>query len=137
MMMTQEPVPAAVLGGATTVRKPWGEELVFAAHEGLYVGKVITVRAGHSLSCQYHHEKTETQHWLSGRALVQFGPDLDDLTEVEMGPGMTIHLPAGVVHAITAVTDTVFTEVSTAHTGWRTDVVRLKDSYGREGTQAP
>lgn len=135
--MTTQVLGRAVLNDTTRVDKPWGEELVFAAYEGLYVGKILTVRAGHALSCQYHHEKTETQHWLSGRALVEYGPTLDDLTVVELGPGDTIHLPAGVVHAITALTDTVFAEVSTAHLGWRTDVVRLRDAYGREGTSAP
>ena len=136
MFTADRTADGAVLNDVTRVEKPWGEELVFAAQEGLYVGKILRVRAGHALSCQYHHEKTETQHWLSGRALVEYGSDPDDLTVVEMGPGQTIHLPAGVVHAITALTDTVFTEVSTASPGWRTDVVRLRDAYGREGTNS-
>ena len=135
-MTTTQAIGEAVLDDIAQVDKPWGRELIFAAQEGLYVGKFITVRAGHALSCQYHHDKTETQHWLSGRALVEYGPDLERLTSVEMGPGQTIHLPAGVVHAITALTDTVFAEVSTAHPGWQTDVVRLRDAYGREGTSA-
>lgn len=135
-MTTTQAIDVAVLDDIAEVDKPWGGELIFAAQEGLYVGKIITVRAGHALSCQYHHDKTETQHWLAGRALVEYGADLDSLTSVEMGPGRTIHLPAGVVHAVTALTDTVFAEVSTAHPGWRTDVVRLRDAYGREGTSA-
>ena len=137
MIPAQTTAAEASLNDAVHVQKPWGEEVIFAAQEGLYAGKILTVRAGHALSCQYHHEKTETQHWLSGRALVEYGGDPDNLTVVEMGPGGTIHLPAGVVHTIPALTDTVFAEVSTAHPGWRTDVVRLRDDYGREGTSAP
>ena len=40
--------------------KPWGHEVVFAEGEAGYVGKLITVLAGHSLSLQFHHEKDET-----------------------------------------------------------------------------
>ena len=42
------------------VDKPWGHEEIFAMVEGGYVGKLLTVRAGESLSLQYHHEKDET-----------------------------------------------------------------------------
>ena len=35
------------------------------------------------------------------------------------------------------ITDVVFVEVSTAGPGWREDVVRLSDRYGRSGTSAP
>jgi len=35
------------------------------------------------------------------------------------------------------VTDVAFAECSTAFPGWRDDVVRLNDAYGREGTHSP
>jgi len=41
------------------------------------------------------------------------------------------------VHRITAVVDLLFAEVSSAAPGWRDDVVRLADRYGRDGTTAP
>jgi mannose-6-phosphate isomerase len=41
------------------------------------------------------------------------------------------------VHRVTAITDIVFAEASTAPPGWREDVVRLEDAYGRTGTTAP
>ena len=44
---------------------------------------------------------------------------------------------AGVVHRITAVVDSDVLEVSTAWPGWRTDIVRLGDAYGRGGTSTP
>ncbi len=40
--------------------KPWGREEIFAVVEGRFVGKLIHVNAGHSLSCQCHREKEET-----------------------------------------------------------------------------
>ena len=42
-----------------------------------YVGKIIQVKAGHSLSLQYHREKEETISMLTGEALVRYGPAAD------------------------------------------------------------
>jgi mannose-6-phosphate isomerase-like protein (cupin superfamily) len=117
--------------------KPWGHEQIFAAEDGRYLGKIIYVNAGQSLSLQYHQHKEETISLLSGTAEVQYGPIGGQLTEKRFEPGDTIHLPPLVVHRVTAVTDIVFAEVSTAPDGWREDVVRLEDSYGRAGTTAP
>jgi mannose-6-phosphate isomerase len=117
--------------------KPWGHEQIFAAVEGQYVGKIIYVAAGKSLSLQYHQEKDETISLLSGAADVQFGPLAGELKQLRFGPGDTIHLPAKVVHRVTAITDIVFAEASSAPPGWREDVVRIEDAYGRSGTTAP
>ena len=135
---------SAITGSATPrtyraprVDKPWGHEVIFAAEDGKYVGKVITVRAGHSLSLQYHQAKEETISLLSGTALVEYGTDANLLVSETFGPGDTIHVPVGTVHRITAVEDVTFVECSTAALGWREDVVRLEDAYGRQGTCAP
>lgn len=117
--------------------KPWGHELIFAAVDSKYVGKIIRVSTGQSLSLQYHREKDETISVLSGEALIEHGPATDELAQQRFGPGDTIHLPAGTLHRITAVTDLTFAEASTALPGWREDVVRLEDRYGRAGTSAP
>lgn len=117
--------------------KPWGHEIVFADGESGYVGKLITVRAGHALSLQYHHHKDETISIVSGTASFECGSTVDELTAATMRAGQTVHVPAGVVHRMTALTDLVFAEASTAGPGWRDDVVRLEDRYGRTGTHAP
>lgn len=129
--------PVAEVYQAPRQDKPWGHEVIFAGVDGKYVGKVLHVTAGHALSLQYHREKDETQFVLSGAALVEFGPSSDALVSQHFGPGDTIHLPAGTVHRITAITDLIFAEASTAEPGWREDVVRLEDKYGRTGTSAP
>jgi mannose-6-phosphate isomerase-like protein (cupin superfamily) len=118
-------------------RKPWGFEQIFAAEEGKYIGKVIHVTAGRSISLQYHEHKEETISLISGEADIQYGPIDGDLVVRRFGPGDTIHLPAMAVHRVTAISDIVFAEASTAPPGWREDVVRLEDSYGRSGTTAP
>ncbi|HET7018314.1 MAG TPA: hypothetical protein VFI65_30630 [Streptosporangiaceae bacterium] len=117
--------------------KPWGFEQIFAGEDGKYVGKIIHVNAGASLSLQYHLQKEETISLISGTAEIQYGEIDGELTAVTFGPGDTIHLPPLAVHRVTAVTDIIFAEASNAPPGWREDVVRLQDSYGREGTSAP
>ena len=117
--------------------KPWGHEVIFAGRDGMYAGKIIHVTAGHALSLQYHRLKDETISVLSGAGLIEHGVSADTLTSQHFGPGDTIHLPPGVIHRITAITDLTFAEASTAQPGWREDVVRLEDNYGRSGTSAP
>jgi mannose-6-phosphate isomerase len=129
--------PQARIYQAPRQDKPWGYEQIYAAVEGKYIGKIIHVSAGGSLSLQYHEAKEETISLLSGEAEIQFGPVGGLLASRTFHPGDTIHLPARVVHRITATTDIVFAETSTAMPGWRDDVVRLDDAYGRAGTSAP
>jgi mannose-6-phosphate isomerase-like protein (cupin superfamily) len=134
--------PAQAGAQATVYRaqeqdKPWGHEQIFATEQGKYIGKVIHVTAGRSLSLQYHEHKEETICVISGQAEIQYGPVDGELTTRRFGPGDTIHLPVRVVHRVTAITDIIFAEASTAPPGWREDVVRLQDVYGRTGTTAP
>jgi mannose-6-phosphate isomerase len=129
--------PVAEVYRAPQQEKPWGHEVIYAGIDGKYAGKIIHVRAGHSLSLQYHQHKEETSTVLSGAAFIEHGPSADALTSQHFGPGDTIHLPPGVLHRITAITDLTFAETSTAQPGWREDVVRLEDKYGRAGTTAP
>jgi mannose-6-phosphate isomerase len=131
------PEAAAEVYQAARQDKPWGHEVIFAAVEGKYVGKVIHVTAGNSLSLQYHRQKEETISVLSGAALIEFGSSGAALSSQHFGPGDTIHLPAGALHRVTAITDLAFAEASTAEPGWQEDVVRLEDKYGRAGTSAP
>ena len=113
------------------VEKPWGHELIWAEAEQ-YVGKVLFIRAGESLSLQFHREKDES--WLvhSGKAKLELGAAGQAVLheEVVVG-GQAFRYRPGTVHRVTAIEDTTILEVSTAHLD---DVVRLEDLYGREGT---
>ena len=116
------------------VDKPWGYELIWAVTD-TYVGKVLFVKAGESLSLQYHEEKEESWLIQSGLAKIELGAVTDEsFAEEVVGPGAAFHYTPGTVHRITAVEDTTILEVSTPHLD---DVVRLEDRYGREGTSAP
>ncbi|TGO05437.1 cupin domain-containing protein [Serinibacter arcticus] len=117
--------------------KPWGNERIFADGAHGYVGKIITVDGGQSLSLQVHAAKDETMHVLHGSGRLEHGPDADHLAVLLLAPGDTVHLAPGTVHRCTAVTPLVLVETSTAAPGWREDITRLADSYGRAGTTAP
>jgi mannose-6-phosphate isomerase len=116
------------------VEKPWGSELIWADTE-LYVGKVLFVRAGHSLSLQFHKEKDESWYVQDGRATLELG-DVGQavLNQEVIAAGSSFRYRPGTVHRVTAIEDTTILEVSTPHLD---DVVRLEDRYGREGTNAP
>ena len=115
------------------VEKPWGWELVWAETDD-YVGKLLFVRAGHSLSLQYHEVKDESWLVREGRASLELGEIGGELETVEIGPDDAFRYRPGTVHRVTAMEDTLIVEVSTPHLD---DVVRLEDRYGREGTSAP
>ena len=116
------------------VDKPWGHELIWAL-TGAYCGKVLFVKAGHSLSLQFHREKDESWLVQSGRAKLELGEVGESVLKEEVvGPGAAFHYSPGTVHRVTALEDTTILEVSTPQLD---DVVRLEDSYGRAGTWEP
>ena len=110
------------------VDKPWGHELVWARTDR-YVGKVLHVKAGHVLSLQYHTRKDETMHVLSGELVLRV-KEGEGLRERAFRAGESVHIPAGMVHQIEAVTDSDVLEASTPELD---DLVRLEDRYGRTG----
>lgn len=115
------------------VEKPWGWELIWAETDH-YAGKLLFVRAGESLSLQYHELKEESWLVREGRARLELGDVEGELDALEIGPGDAFHFPPATVHRLAAIEDTLIVEVSTPHLE---DVVRLEDRYGRSGTTAP
>ena len=134
--MTQ-PAPETAVRPSEQVEKPWGHEEIFALVEGRYVGKLLFVNAGESLSLQYHHAKDETIALVSGRVEIDLGASVDTLRAVGLSPGDSVHVLPGMLHRLRALEDSLLVEASTADPGWREDVVRLEDRYGRLGTTAP
>jgi mannose-6-phosphate isomerase len=116
------------------VQKPWGHETIWA-HTEQYVGKVLHIKAGHALSVQYHEQKDETIHLLSGEMIYRVGAaGQQEMQETTLKAGESFRNTPGTVHQMEAVTDCDVLEASTPHLD---DVVRLADRYGREGTTAP
>ncbi len=110
------------------VEKPWGYELIWAVADH-YVGKVLFVKGGHSLSLQFHREKDESWYVQEGRAELEIAAPGERVPTSEVvSAGAAFRLRPGTVHRIRALEDTLVLEVSTPHLD---DVVRLEDSYGR------
>ncbi|MEO5588998.1 MAG: cupin domain-containing protein [Gemmatimonadaceae bacterium] len=114
------------------VPKPWGHETIWA-HSERYVGKILHIRAGQALSVQYHEQKDETVHLLTGELVYRVQRN-DSLEDMHLKAGESFRITPGTIHQMEAVTDCDVLEVSTPELN---DVVRLSDRYGREGTSAP
>jgi len=115
------------------VDKPWGHELIWA-HTERYVGKILHVKQGHSLSLQYHVTKDETIFLQSGSMRFEHYREGESPTVTDLSPGDAFHITPGLRHRMTALADCDILEVSTPELD---DVVRLEDRYGRAGTSKP
>jgi mannose-6-phosphate isomerase len=108
--------------------KPWGWELLWALTDQ-YCGKLLFVRAGESLSLQFHREKDESWYVQEGRAKLELGEIGQAVLRTEIVVrGAAFRYRPGTVHRVTALDDTLILEVSTPQLD---DVVRLDDRYGR------
>jgi len=114
------------------VPKPCVYDTVWA-HTESYVGKILHIAAGEALSVQYHNVKDETVYLLSGELIYRIWEN-DQPVNVQLKIGEAFRITPGTIHQMEAVTDCDILEVSTPHLD---DVVRIKDRYGREGTNAP
>jgi mannose-6-phosphate isomerase-like protein (cupin superfamily) len=109
------------------VDKPWGHELIWAKTDR-YVGKILHIKRGESLSLQYHRQKDETIMVLTGRMKLEHFVDGEEPRSRELGPREPFHITVGLRHRMIALEDTDVVEVSTPELD---DVVRLEDRYGR------
>lgn len=131
--------PQGVAGGHVDetlprrVDKPWGHELIWA-HTDRYVGKLLVIETGRRLSLQYHEVKDEWIRVLSGRLRLVLETTDGELSERILEPGEGAHIAPGRRHRFEAVERAELVEVSTPEVS---DVVRLADDFGREGTTAP
>ncbi len=111
---------------AEKVEKPWGYELIWA-HTDRYVGKVLHINKGESLSYQYHRVKDETIYLLRGLVEVEIG-EKKGREKLQLDPGACLHITPGMRHRMVALEDCDILEASTPELD---DVVRLEDRYGR------
>ena len=115
------------------VAKPWGEELIWALTDR-YCGKVITIEPGRRLSLQYHEQKDEAILVVRGRLRLVLENERGEVEVSELGPGDAAHVAVGCRHRYEAIERVELVEVSTPELS---DVVRIEDDFGREGTNAP
>jgi mannose-6-phosphate isomerase-like protein (cupin superfamily) len=113
---------------ARVVDKPWGNELVWA-HTDQYMGKILHIKKGHSLSLQYHNRKDETIMVLSGKMEFIHYREGEEPKSTVLLPRQPFHVAPGLRHRMTAVEDCDVVAVSTAAEA--DDVVRLDERAGR------
>jgi mannose-6-phosphate isomerase len=111
------------------IEKPWGYELIWAEGQR-YVGKILHIEPGHELSYQYHRQKDETIHLLSGVLDLQVATGDGPRQTLRLQAGQSFHIVPGLRHRMTAIETCDVLEASTPELD---DVVRLEDRYGRVG----
>lgn len=109
------------------VPKPWGHEIWFALTDK-YVGKILHINSGESLSLQYHNQKDESIIVLSGTLCLWLEDSQGQLVEHTLEPGQAQRILPRQRHRMVALTTSELCEVSTPEVE---DVVRLEDRYGR------
>ena len=115
------------------VDKPWGHELIWALTDR-YCGKTIVIETGRRLSLQYHEAKDESLFVVSGRLRLHLENADGEMTTRDMGPGEAAHVEVGRRHRFEAIERVALIEVSTPELS---DVIRIEDDFGREGTSNP
>jgi len=113
------------VGDADT--RPWGDWRVIDVGDSFAV-KRITVNPGERLSLQLHHGRHE--HWtvVAGRARVQLGDDVIDLSA-----NQSVHIPVETKHRVSnpGTEPLVLIEVQVGDDLDENDIVRFDDEYGR------
>ena len=116
------------------VDKPWGHEVRWAINKK-YLGKILHINSGQSLSRQYHEVKDETIYVLQGLLILELGMDEAKNNQPEqikvLETGESYRIKPGVIHRFVAPNEGYvrLIEVSTPEID---DVVRLHDNYGRD-----
>ena len=107
--------------------RPWGsfENLV---EENLYLVKRLNIREGEKISVQYHNHRSEKWIVVKGKALITLGEE-----NFEASYGSFFNINPKEVHSIENIgnEDLEIIEVQLGKILEESDIVRLKDKYGR------
>ena len=107
------------------VNRPWGRFDQFTKNESTTV-KIITINSGGSLSLQFHKNRSEFWHIISGSPYIT----IDD-KNTQANPGDEFMIEKLQKHRIEAPQGEVqFLEIAFGDFD-EDDIIRLKDKYGR------
>ena len=110
-------------------QKPWGEEIIYAHDNGLYIGKKIIVTKGNRISLQSHGKKHETFYLDKGIAEFIIEKKTYTISDTDPLENRVFVIKPGTKHRIRALTDCIILESSTDHPN---DIQRYEDDYGRK-----
>ncbi|MFZ2303674.1 MAG: cupin [Minisyncoccia bacterium] len=121
----------ANIGGVENVGELWlnynsGEEV--GEKEKRYVLKKLYIKSGTKTSFQYHVNKLESNHLISGTAEAWQENEAGEIEKSLFEAGDSWTIPCGRKHRIVALTDMVMLEASTPEVD---DVVRIADETDR------
>lgn len=105
-------------------KRPWGDFTRFTLNQNCTV-KIINVLKGEAFSLQYHNEREEFWHIISGVGKIIIGEKI-----VEFKPGDEFNIPKKTNHRLEAFEDVKFLEISLGEFK-EEDIVRIEDKYGR------
>ncbi len=107
--------------------RPWGEELwLLRDTVAPSMVKLITVKPGEALSLQFHHNRDEFWHVISGNGTAEIDGEAKELTA-----GVDCFVPKGINHRVKGGTETLLFMEMTFGEFDENDIVRLEDKYGR------
>ena len=108
--------------------KPWGNENLIFQGFG-YAVKKITLNPNQKTSLHYHEIKHETIMVLEGELRIYINNKIDEPEILVLTSGDYLAIEPEVIHQMsTNSSKAVYFEAQTDHL---TDVIRLKDDYGR------
>lgn len=126
--MSQRP-SVQFVGSRDLGPRDWGNEILLIETQE-YLAKRLDMKAGTAGGLQYHRRKVESFLLASGSAIVEYeGPQPCSIASRMLTPGAMVHVPAGAVHRVKAITDCVFYEWSTPIFD---DRVRVEKEFGEE-----
>ena len=108
--------------------KPWGNENLIFQGFG-YAVKKITLNPNQKTSLHYHEIKHETIMILEGELRIYIDNKIDEPEILILTSGDYLAIEPEVIHQMS--TDTAKAVYFEAQTDHLTDVIRLKDDYGR------
>ena len=136
LMKSLKHIKSCWTGRSRTTDKPWGSEVVWAAHHSVG-GKILHIRESERTSLKFNTLKDECLFVLSGIVEVQYGnqetltdPVQHPFEHTVLSPGESLCVQSGCPYRITAVEDSQVIEISEERFNSRT--IRIEDDYGRK-----
>jgi mannose-6-phosphate isomerase-like protein (cupin superfamily) len=105
--------------------RPWGEELWISAEKPSMV-KILSINPLEELSLQYHHNRDEFWHVMSGNGVAQIGEE-----KIALQANSELFVSRGTHHRLVGGSEKlVILELAFGDFN-ENDIVRLEDKYGR------
>lgn len=111
----------------------WGQEFMICSIPGVLTLKKLVLNAGHKGGLQYHRKKNECGYIISGKLLIRFLDDEEQLVKKTLCSGDVFHFPPMTVHQEEAITDCVIIEASSPHLNDRVRVEKLLGLIEEDG----